>query len=67
VSEEAYQLLDGLRGAGKIEYWRTDFLPYLIDGITLTLPIAKKQRDYVKLHWLPVVINHGPSWDWRKV
>jgi hypothetical protein len=35
-------------------------LVYLIDGCLLTLPIAKRRREYKTLHWFPVTFCTYP-------
>jgi hypothetical protein len=59
VSEEACDILDRLLADGEFEYvndGQATFLAYLIDGITLQMPIAKGNRHYKTTHWLPVTL-----------
>jgi hypothetical protein len=43
--------------SGMIELRPTQLLVYLIDGATLSLPLAKQLRKYKEPHWLPVSIR----------
>ena len=42
-------------------YQTTIPLVYLIDGVMLSLPLVKANRQYKTPHWLPVVFKMGPS------
>jgi len=53
-------------GADAINYTReklglemvpTQAITYLIDGITLNIPLVKSNRNYKKPHWLPVTFS----------
>jgi hypothetical protein len=35
----------------------TGLLVYATDGIMLKFPIAKRERDYKEIHWLPVTLR----------
>jgi hypothetical protein len=59
LSEEAVEILDRLRGAGEFHYHPTLPLIYLVDGVSLNMPIAKSDRHYSEMHWLPVVLKRG--------
>lgn len=60
-SEFADSLYECLYNRKTIETKPTDTLVYLIDGIMLKLPIAKRgpkdKKQYKDKHWLPVVFN----------
>ena len=60
VSRAADQALSELLAEDYCHMKTTAFLTYLVDGITLNLPIAKQRRKYKTPHWLPVVFNLGP-------
>ena len=48
----------------KIVKWElSSVFTYLIDGETITLPIAKKFRKYKKLHWYPIVTCKDVNFD----
>lgn len=59
-------LVDGLNellGLRRVHYRPTSFMVYAYDGRMPQLPIAKRPpRDgYREPHWVPVVINYGPT------
>lgn len=60
-SQGAIDLLSDMTREGIIEIRETDPLVYLLDGKRPQLPLAKKRRQYKKLHWLPCVIYKGPN------
>ncbi len=62
VSQEAADAFNDLIGSKAIEMRPTQFLTYLVDGRTLTLPLAKQLRHYKSPHWLPVAFY---AWDQR--
>lgn len=66
MQEEAASIIDNLIKAGKVHFYPTSSLTYMIDGITLKLPIAKTRRQYKNEHWFPVVIKRGPFLKGRK-
>lgn len=57
LSEEAGQALEQLINSYKITMKPTMLLVYLIDGMFLGYPIARRVRDYKKPHWLPIVFD----------
>lgn len=51
-------IIDCLRAENKgIELRAAQPIVYLVDGKTLTFPLAKSLRNYKKPHWLPVVLS----------
>lgn len=61
LSESFVKMFVKLMQEKKIYIQTTKFLVYLIDGQTLTFPIARRwvNRTYKKPHWLPVTIELG--------
>jgi hypothetical protein len=58
VSDEAAEILQRLHDAGHFRYQRSSAMPYFIDSSHLpSMPIAKRMRQYKKLHWLPVLLR----------
>jgi len=54
LSPEAVKAMQELETEGSIDAHLCGVFPYLIDGATLNLPIAKPKRSYRKPRWLPV-------------
>lgn len=54
MSREAVHALQELEAEGSIDAHLCGVWPYLIDGATLNLPLAKPKRGYKKPRWLPV-------------
>jgi hypothetical protein len=60
LSSAAGVALTELQTEGKI-YWEPGSLTsYLVDGVTLNMPLVKRAKNYVKPHWLPVFWRPGP-------
>lgn len=59
VSIDAVRALCELLRNKVLDLIPCDFFTYLLDGVSLRLPIAgvKRFRGYKELHWLPVVFN----------
>lgn len=57
LSQEAVDGLEIIRREGEYEIVPTVSLTYLIDGMAMTLPIAKRARHYKKPHWMPMVFR----------
>ena len=57
VSAEALDVLEKLIDGERYHFDRADPLVYLHNGLFPQMPIAKRARDYKKMHWLPVIIN----------
>lgn len=57
VSQEAVTAIQELLAEGRITYSQAHVLAYLIDGGTLSLPLAKRAKAYKRLRWLPVAFN----------
>ena len=57
MSREAFDAMRELMEERKISITSTTQLVYLIDGMSLQLPIAKRFKDYKKEHWLPVTMR----------
>lgn len=55
MTEDAVNAITQLREEGLIVATPSQMLTYLIDGMTLTFPLAKGARAYKKPHWAPVV------------
>lgn len=58
LSEEAIEALEVIRKEGEYIISPSTILVYLMDGVSLNLPIAKSKRHYKKPHWAPVVFTH---------
>ena len=54
LSAEAVKAMQELEADGLIDAHLCGVFPYVIDGATLNLPLAKPKRHYKKPHWLPV-------------
>ena len=54
LSRHAFNAMRALQTEGKIQARASGVLPYLIDGITLSLKVAKPGRSYRRCRWLPV-------------
>jgi len=54
LSREAIHAMQELEAEGSIDAHLCGVFPYLIDGATLNLPVAKPKRSYRKPRWLPV-------------
>jgi hypothetical protein len=61
LTKEAVDALEELRQAKKIHQLPASVLSYLIDGMTLRLPLAKRAQHYKTPHWAPVYFNPGPT------
>jgi hypothetical protein len=57
MSQEAVDALWVIQQEGEYEMVPTTALTYLIDGVTLNLPIAKSARHYKKPRWAPTVLR----------
>ena len=57
ISLEATDAIRELMREGLIQMETAHFLVYLIDGCTLSLPLAKWGRHYKQRRWLPVVFR----------
>lgn len=57
MSMEAIDSIRELCKEGRIIPTIANPLVYLVDGMALNYPIAKKQIAYKKPHWIPVVFN----------
>lgn len=57
MTEEAGQAINDLRAEQRIWVQPASWLIYLIDGMSLSLPIAKRVQDYKKPHWAPVTLR----------
>ncbi|HUW95039.1 MAG TPA: hypothetical protein VMW58_04575 [Anaerolineae bacterium] len=56
VSQDFADAFDDLIDSRSIEMRPTSFLVYLVDGKTLSLPLARGNYKYRKLHWLPICL-----------
>jgi hypothetical protein len=62
MSDEAVDALQALFNAGECHLIPASSpLIYLIDGVSLALPIAKRRGHYKELHWLPCILKIGPD------
>jgi hypothetical protein len=57
MTEEATQAIEELRAEKRITVSPSTMLVYLIDGMSLNMPIAKRVRDYKKPHWAPTTLR----------
>jgi hypothetical protein len=57
LSQEAMDALEVIRQEGEYSLEPTSVLTYLMDGVTLNLPLAKSVRHYKKPHWAPAVLK----------
>lgn len=56
VSREAADAIEELRREKFFEFRPASPMSYLIDGVSLDLPLAKRRYHYKTLHWLPVTL-----------
>lgn len=56
-NDQATELVNRILKHDHVKMHVSDLLVYYIDGKTLTLPIARVQRSYQQLHWLPVTLS----------
>ena len=56
MSENFINAIISLIKEFKIQLMECATIIYYIDGHVMTLPIAKKERDYQTEHWLPMLI-----------
>ncbi|GAA3601468.1 hypothetical protein GCM10022296_01090 [Secundilactobacillus similis DSM 23365 = JCM 2765] len=56
-NQQATELINRILVRDHIKMHVSDLLTYYTDGKTLTLPIARIQRSYRQLHWLPVTLS----------
>jgi hypothetical protein len=64
ISPEAVEVLVRLQTEGVFHFDHhsmSTYLCYMVDGVTLNLPIAKRRKRYAKPHWLPVTLALGPT------
>jgi hypothetical protein len=61
MSQEAIKLIGQLRKEKAFHFHLADPLTYLVDGIMMKLPIAKRAAQYATPHWLPVCLKIGPG------
>jgi hypothetical protein len=64
MSEEAVEILRRLEAEGVFHFdhhGTSTFLCYLVDGVQLNLPLAKRAKHYKEPHWLPVTLVLGPN------
>jgi hypothetical protein len=59
MTEEGVEALQELQKEGFFKYKPCSILIYLVDGMQLAYPIAKKIKHYKKIHWIPVVLNRN--------
>ncbi len=57
MSIEAVNSIQELCKEGRIIPIKAQSLIYMIDGMGLNYPIAKKEISYKKPHWMPTVFN----------
>lgn len=57
ISQEAIKSITNLLKAKKIKLKPCAPLVYMIDGYVPVLPVAKHDRGYKSLRWLPLVFN----------
>lgn len=61
VSSELMSAINSLLNEDKIHYRGASLLTYLADGQMLNLPMIKKNREYKKPHWIPIVFRPGAA------
>jgi hypothetical protein len=66
MSDQFFDLVDGLLTAKKIFTHPASTMTYLIDGGSLRLPLAKRAGPYKKPRWLPVCFRVVPMEDPKK-
>ena len=54
LSRHAFNAMRALQTEGRIQARASGVMVYLIDGVTLSLKIAKPGRSYRRCRWLPV-------------
>jgi hypothetical protein len=57
ISQEGIEALQELMQSNDIEVRSSHFLVYMVDGILLNLPIARRRVHYKKPHWLPATMS----------
>ncbi len=57
MSEEAVLAIIQLKDKGLIDFSPSSFRTYLINGVTLQLPLAERPGEYKVPHWFPLTIN----------
>ena len=62
-SEDIIKVFNELITEGKIHREPTHILTYIVDGVTLPLPLVKKFYPYKTDNWLPTVFCIGPDED----
>jgi len=60
ISQAMADALTSLVKTGRLHMHPSSVLVYFADGESLNLPLAKKDRQYKKPHWLPVVFCTFP-------
>lgn len=45
-----------LKTSLRVIFWPTSYLTYLVDGVYVEMPLAKKLRNYKTPHWVPTVL-----------
>jgi hypothetical protein len=61
ISKEAMKALKSLAVEELLLVADCGTLPYMVDGITLNMPIARQtSRTYKKPHWAPVLLDVRP-------
>lgn len=66
VNQDFIDALQELMTEGKIEMRSTAMLTYLVDGESLSLPLATRSYNYKKPHWLPMCVNLAPEYSHKK-
>jgi len=65
ISSDMITALNSLIENGLIKMTPTSHMTYLMDGSYLDFPIATREYDYKRDHWMPVVFNcikkHPPT------
>ena len=57
MTQEAADAINALRAEGHIKIQPSSIFVYLADGMTMSLPIAKRVRAYKKPHWAPTTLR----------
>ena len=57
ISSDMITALNNLIADGLIKMTSTSHMVYLMDGSYLSFPIATREYDYKREHWMPVVFN----------
>jgi hypothetical protein len=62
MSPDAIAAIDALVKRKVVDLVPSSELVYMIDGITLGVPVARQSRNYKSPRWLPVTLHRSDNW-----